>query len=61
MRRVARVAEPKDLRRLLSLVVPQMIDAHIASIDRVSAEFLLGRMSKSDFDVFRSPKPSNVE
>jgi hemerythrin len=55
MRRVAANGDPAVVRTLLASILPQLIDAHLASVDRVTADFLNGKMSRADFDNFRLP------
>lgn len=58
MQQAASVAKPSELRLLMTIVLPQMIDAHVASIDRVSVEFMLGHLTENDFGAFRAPVSS---
>lgn len=58
MQQAAPLAKPSDLRQLMTLILPQLIDSHVASIDRVSVEFMLGHMTEDDFDAFRAPVAS---
>lgn len=46
------------LRRFLGEILPQLIAAHVDSVDRVSASFLAAEMSADDFAHFRLPNPA---
>ncbi|MBL8588537.1 MAG: hemerythrin family protein [Methylobacteriaceae bacterium] len=47
-------ARPAELRGFLADVLPGLVAGHIASIDRVSAEFLNGRISGAMFGSLRA-------
>lgn len=55
VRPVAADAEPTRVRRLLALLLPQLIEAHVSSVDRLTAEYLTGKMNRAEFDNFRLP------
>jgi hemerythrin len=44
--------DPAVLRHHLAVVIPNMIEAHIASVDRVTAGFLKGELRPEDFSNF---------
>lgn len=50
----AQAARPTELRRFLADLLPGLVAGHIASIDRVSAEFLRGGMSGAMFGSLRA-------
>jgi hemerythrin len=50
---VAHAARPAELRRFLAEMLRGLVAGHIASIDRVSAEFVKGRMSEAMFGSLR--------
>jgi hemerythrin-like metal-binding protein len=58
MRQAAPLAKPSELRQLMTVILPQLIDSHVASIDRVSVEFMLGHLTENDFGAFRAPVAS---
>jgi hemerythrin len=41
-----------NLRHRLAVIIPTMIEAHIASVDRVTASFLKGELKAEDFSNF---------
>lgn len=55
MERVAVLADPKVLRRLMEKVLPQIVAAHVESVDRVAAAYLTGTMDSADFNALRLP------
>lgn len=50
---VAHAARPAELRRFLADLLPGLVAGHIASIDRVSAEFVKGQISAAMFASLR--------
>ena len=48
------------LRLVLGLHLPQLVEGHVASVDRVSSEFLRGKMAPMSFDNLRLPDPAPV-
>ncbi len=59
MQQAAPLAKPSDLRLLMTMILPQLIDSHVASIDRLSVEFMLGHLTEDDFNAFRAPVASS--
>ncbi len=53
MTKVAPVAPAKDLRRLMQFVLPQVVAAHVASVDRVAAAYLTGDIEDRDLAALR--------
>ena len=45
------------LRRQLETVIPQLILSHIATMDRMAAQFISGELTQADFDALRLPVP----
>ncbi len=59
MQQAASLAKPSGLRLLMTTILPQLIESHVASIDRVSVEFMLGHLTENDFETFRAPVASS--
>ncbi len=45
------------LRRLLQVLMPQLVSSHVATMDRMAAAFLNGELGQADFDNLRLPLP----
>jgi hemerythrin len=46
-----------DLRRLLQVIMPQLVSSHVATMDRMAAAYLNGELGQADFDNLRLPLP----
>lgn len=46
-----------SLPRLLAVVLPQIVDSHIATMDGMAASFLKGETTEADFEGLRLPVP----
>jgi hemerythrin len=55
-RQLLETFDPAALRHRLAVVIPTMIEAHIASVDRVTAGFLKGELTADDFAGFTLPR-----
>ena len=44
-----------DLRRRMEFILPQLVLAHVTTMDRMAAAFLKGELGQADFDVLRLP------
>lgn len=53
--KIAPVAEVGALRRLMTTVLRQTVNSHVASIDRVAAAYLTGAIADQDFAGLRLP------
>lgn len=53
---LARAGDMAGLRRQIVEVVPTLIAAHVASVDRVTARFLRGELKAGDLDNFALPE-----
>lgn len=49
-----------DLRRQLETVIPQLVLSHIATMDRMAAQFISGELTQADFDALRLPQPGST-
>jgi len=45
------------LRRRLTVIIPELILAHVASVDRVTSMWILGQFERDDLDGLRLPVP----
>jgi hemerythrin-like metal-binding protein len=59
MQQAAPLAKPSDLRLLMTMILPQLIGSHMASIDRLAVEFRLGHLTEDDFNALRAPIASS--
>jgi len=48
------------LRRQLETIIPQLILSHIATMDRMAAQFISGELTRADFDALRLPVPERA-
>ena len=55
MARDSLTREAADLRRKLEVAIPQLIQSHVSTMDRMAAAFLKGDLARSDFDILRLP------
>ena len=62
MLHVAEITDAAAIRKLLTSILPPLIDAHVASVDRLTAEFLKGAMIRR-FRHFKAarPRPDGVD
>ena len=44
-----------DLRCRMEFILPQLVLAHVTTMDRMAAAFLKGELGEADFDVLRLP------
>lgn len=54
----AEVGDHAKLRRFLGTTLPQLIAAHIDSVDRVSAQFMASAVSREEMSCLRLPIPA---
>ena len=47
--------DPAALRRLIGEVLRELVAGHVASVDRVTSQFLVGRLGADAFDNLRLP------
>ena len=50
-------SESAILRRRLTVVLPQLVLSHVATMDRMIAAFLNGELDQANFDALRLPLP----
>lgn len=50
-------ADLTALRRRLTVIIPELILAHVASVDRVTSMWILGQFEADDLDGLRLPVP----
>lgn len=53
-------APAAQLPRLLAVVIPQLVQSHIVTMDGMAAAFLKGEIDESDFDGLRLPVPESA-
>lgn len=54
--RIVEAGDPAALRRLIGTVLAELVAGHVASVDRVTAQFLTGRMGAEAFANLRLPE-----
>jgi len=57
LKRHAEATDSAALRRSLAVAVPQLIQSHIATMDRMAVAYINGDIAQSDFDALRLPVP----
>ena len=54
-RRIVETGDPATLRRLIGEVLAELVAGHVASVDRVTSQFLVGGLGADAFDNLRLP------
>lgn len=52
---IVEAGDPAALRRLIGEVLPELVAGHVASVDRVTSQFLGGHLGAADFANLRLP------